>query len=280
MRSKSLAEWTTFGIGGDARELIEVKTIGEMQEALASAKEKGLRFFILGKGSNCLFDDVGYDGLVIINKINYMEQRENVFEAGAGYSFSLLGVKTARAGFSGLEFASGIPGSVGGAVVMNAGANGQETADVLSSVQIVDCNGDQKTYSRKELSYSYRSSPFQTMQAAVVSATFTLSPSETARGHQISIIDYRKETQPLKEKSAGCMFRNPEGESAGALIEQCGLKGAVVGDAQISHVHANFIVNGGAATADDVRTLIEQVKERVLARTGILLQQEVIDVSS
>lgn len=278
MKSKSLATWTTFGIGGQARELIEVHTIEEMQEVMSKIGDS--RCFIIGRGSNCLFGDAGYDGLVIVNKIHYLKQQDNVFKAGAGYSFSLLGVKSAKAGFTGLEFASGIPGSVGGAVVMNAGANGQETKDVLTAVRVVDRKGQVKIFNREELTYSYRTSPFQKMGVAVVSATFTLTFFNGAREHQKAIIDYRKETQPLKEKSAGCLFRNPPGKSAGALIEQCGLKGERIGDAQVSYAHANFVINRGKATAKDVRMLIEKIQKRVFDQTGIRLQQEVIDVSS
>ena len=274
-QDKRLSEVSTFGIGGLAKWFCEVKTIEELKEALQQARHHNMPYFILGKGSNTLFHDKGFNGLVIHNKISFFEQKENEFHVGAGYSFSLLGVQTARGGWSGLEFASGIPASVGGAVFMNAGANGKETCQYLAEVSYVTPDGEMSTFSKEELVFSYRFSSFQLMKGVIAAATFVLEKNEEARKAQLAIIDYRMQTQPYGKKSAGCVFRNPLGRSAGALIEQCGLKGEKIGGAEVSTLHANFIVNEGEATAQDVLDLAKLVKEKVYQKTGIELEMEI-----
>lgn len=271
-----LKEFCTFGIGGPARYFLEVRKIEEMQQAIVWCKEKNIPYLILGKGSNCLFDDNGYHGAVIVNKIDFMEQpTPGVFHAGAGYSFALLGVQAARKGWGGLEFASGIPASVGGAVYMNAGANGAETCQTLTSVDFVNEEGLFEIIPRSELTFSYRHSPFHERGGAIVGATFTLTAKHEARKQQIEIVNKRKETQPYGAMSAGCVFLNPSCGHAGALIDQCGLKGLSVGGAQVSHVHANFLINAGGATCQDMQALIDLVKMRVKEAKGIDLHSEV-----
>lgn len=273
-----LSEFSTFGIGGPIRYFAEAATIPEMEEALCFARETRLPFLILGKGSNCLFDDRGFDGLAILNKIDSCEIRENAVSVGAGYSFSLLGVQTARKGLSGLEFASGIPATVGGAIFMNAGANGKETGDCLASVLYLHADGRKQLFAKNEISLGYRTSSFQSMQGqgVILGAEFLLSPNPAARASQLQIIDYRIKTQPYKEKSAGCMFRNPPGgPSAGALIDRCGLKGFSVGGAKVSEMHANFIVNSGQATSAQVLELVRQIQQKVYEQTGVHLEMEV-----
>lgn len=278
-KTKLLKDYSTFGVGGPAREFVEVATIDQMRTTLTQAKRNGQRFFILGKGSNCLFDDAGFEGLVILNKIDFCQNEpDRIFYVGAGYSFSRLGTLTARKGWTGLEFASGIPGSVGGAVYMNAGANGGETCDTLISVDFVDTNGTLIRYKREELSFQYRSSPFQKMAGAIVAATFALNPDVNARKDQIKIVRYRQTTQPYNLPSAGCIFRNPPETSAGALIERAGLKGLRVGGAMVSSVHANFIVNTDNATAQDVLALIKIIQAEVYKSSGVTLRSEVIYV--
>lgn len=273
---KSLKELCTFGIGGAARYFTEVQTVAEMQEALKTCAEKKLPFFILGKGSNCLFSDHGFHGVVILNKIDFFTQEQpDIFHVGAGYSFSLLGAQTARQGYSGLEFASGIPATVGGAIFMNAGANGTETCATLQSVDFVDPEGNLQTFSKDQLEFSYRFSSFHHLQGAIVGAKFRLEPSTSARDKQLQIIRYRKATQPYGHKSAGCIFRNPSCGYAGALIEESGLKGVTVGGAQVSTLHANFVINTDNATAADVLELIALVKDKVYQKTGIVLESEV-----
>ncbi len=273
---RSLKELCTLGIGGPARDYIEVNTIETLQSLIKHCKEEGLRYFILGKGSNTLFDDRGFDGVVIHNKISFFnETSPGVFHVGAGYSFSRLGAQTARQGWSGLEFASGIPGSVGGAVFMNAGANGTETCKYLSSINYIDENGVLHTYSIEELQFSYRYSSFHEKKGAIVGATFTLIPSDKAREKQLKIIHYRTETQPYGEKSAGCIFRNPPDHPAGKLIETCKLKGEKQGDAQVSLLHGNFLINTGSATSKDVLALVKKLQVEIKKQHGIELESEV-----
>lgn len=275
-QDKKLSDLSTFGIGGTARYFLTVRTQEELQKAILNCNQANYPYLIIGKGSNCLFDSKGFDGLVILNKIDFMHQLgPGIFHVGAGYSFSLLGAQTARQGWSGLEFASGIPGSVGGAVFMNAGANGKETAETLVSVDYVTADGELKTLKKEELHFAYRSSSFQSLSGGISGAVFKLIPSETARQKQLEIISYRTKTQPYSEMSAGCIFRNPDCGHAGALIDQCGLKGMQVGDAQVSHVHANFIVNKSQASSDDVLSLIALIQKKVRETTGKTLESEV-----
>ena len=246
-----------------------------MQAAVRYSFLEKVPFFILGKGSNCLFDDRGFDGLVIQNKISYLKIEGNEVDVGSGYSFSMLGLKTAKEHLAGLEFASGIPATVGGAVFMNAGANGSETADHLKEVLFLDEKGDLHSFEKKDLIFSYRFSSFQSMKGAIVSAKFVLTPSPTARDKQFTIIEYRKKTQPYQDPSIGCVFKNPEGASAGALIEKSGLKGFSIGGAEVSPMHANFIVNKGNASAKDVLDLAREVERLVKDSTGVKLEMEI-----
>lgn len=276
VKNKFLSELSTFGIGGPARYFVEARTIDQMQEALLFSRNENLPVFILGKGSNCLFDDQGFDGLVILNKIDFFETPSmGTFRVGAGYSFSLLGVQTAREGWAGLEFASGIPGSVGGAIYMNAGANGSATSDYLASIEYVTEFGEYQILKKEEVHFEYRYSSFQKMKGAIVGATFSLTANEQARQKQLTIIQYRKSTQPYGQKSAGCVFVNPACGYAGAIIEESGLKGMQIGGAKVSEMHANFIVNTGNATASDVLNLIRFIQNHVKEKMEIELECEV-----
>lgn len=277
---KLLSELSTFCIGGPARYFTEVHQIEELENVMAYAHAQKLPVLIVGKGSNCLFDDAGFDGLCILNKIQFCKHEEAVVEVGAGYSFSLLGVQTARRGWAGLEFASGIPATVGGAIFMNAGANGAETFDTLQEVTYVTETGERQLLKREDLTWGYRTSSFQQRKGAIAAAKFILAPSTEARQKQLKIISYRTATQPYSDASAGCMFRNPPQHSAGALIEQCGLKGTAVGGAEVSALHANFIVNKGNATAQEVLALTELVQKTVREKMGVELEREVRFVPS
>ena len=280
IQGKLLSEHSTLGIGGPARYFVEVKDIGFMQEVMRFCYSEKLPFFVLGKGSNSLFSDNGFNGLVILNKIDFCKEiTPSHFYVGAGYSFSLLGTQTAKKGFSGLEFAAGIPASVGGALFMNAGAQGAETKDTLIAVEYIDEQGELKRFHKEELAFSYRFSSFQKMKGAIVAAYFRLQPSSEARTKQLMLLDYRMSTQPYHEKSAGCIFANPAQSSAGALIDKCGLKGVSVGGAKVSTMHANFLVNAGTATASDMEALIALVRSRVKESCGIELEQEIRIVS-
>ncbi|MCP5506574.1 MAG: UDP-N-acetylmuramate dehydrogenase [Chlamydiales bacterium] len=272
---KSLKPYTTFGIGGEAKQFVTIRSIDEMGAIRNYINQKHLPFWIIGKGSNALFDDRGFDGLVILNKIDFVEFDEGKLHVGAGTSFSLLGAKMARKGWGGLEFASGIPGSVGGAIYMNAGANQMETCDYLTHVGVIDEAGVFQEVKKSELSFGYRFSSLQKSGKIIVSGRFELVQEVAAREKQLKIVEYRTATQPYGQKSAGCIFRNPEGDKAGALIEACGLKGKKIGGAEVSTLHGNFIINTGNATAEDVMALSSHIQQTIQEKTGKWLEMEV-----
>lgn len=274
-KKRLLSDLTTFGIGGPATFFAEAFTEQMMAEMIAWCYQNKTPYFILGKGSNILFDDRGFNGLVIQNRIDHLFKEENLFSVGAAFSFARLGMITAKEGFSGLEFASGIPASVGGAIFMNAGANGQQTQDCLKEVGYINEEGKKLILSKVALQFSYRFSSFQKWKGAIVSALFELTPSNEAKKKQEEIVSYRLKTQPYHEHSAGCVFQNPPGLSAGRLIEEAGLKGRQIGGAVVSEKHANFLVNRKQASAEDILALIKEVKETVLNKSGILLHEEV-----
>ena len=275
--NRYLAEFSSFGIGGPIRYFAEVKQKEEMEEGFLFAAKEKLPFLVLGKGSNSLFDDRGFPGVVLLNKIDFCNWGPSSVYVGAGHSFAFLGIQSARKDLSGLEFASGIPASVGGAIFMNAGANGKETADHLRSVLYLHANGRLEEIQKEALTFGYRFSSFQSMQGAIIGATFDFIAGTTcARDKQLQIISHRMKTQPLKEKSIGCIFRNPSTlQSAGFLIDQCGLKGLKIGKAKVSEMHANFIVNEESASAKEVLELIFQIQQTVFSQTGIFLEPEI-----
>lgn len=275
-KGRTLAEFTTFGVGGPVAFTFIAHTIEDIQFAFSWAKHNSLPVFVIGKGSNSLFSDGLHEALALICRVDYCKIQESQVCVGSGYNFSLLGVQTARRNLSGLEFASGIPATVGGAVYMNAGANGQETKDCLKEVVYCFQSGEIGVFKKEELQFSYRKSSFQKMDGCILEATFNLTKNQGARPKQLEILDYRLRTQPYKDKSAGCAFKNPgNGLSAGALIERCGLKGFSIGGAKVSELHANFIVNAKSASATDIQCLIEEIRIRVQKETGVDLEPEI-----
>lgn len=278
-KDKLLKDYSTFGIGGPARFFLEITDIKAMQDCIAFCAQEKIPYIVIGKGSNCLFDDKGFDGLVILNKIGFCEFEADIVSVGAGYSFSLLGSQTARKGFSGLEFASGIPATVGGAIFMNAGANGSEVSNCLIDVSYVNEKGELEILTKESLIFSYRHSSFQEKKGAIVGARFKLTLSPEARAKQLGIIEYRTKTQPYGDKSAGCLFRNPQSFSAGALIQECGLKGVRIGGAEVSTLHANFIINREGATAEDILKLADLVQKTVREKKGVDLHMEVRQIA-
>lgn len=271
-----LIPYSTFRIGGKARFFAEAHSIEQMQELFCFAKKLSIPLCIIGKGSNTLFDDRGYSGIIIINKMKKRILGEGSLYVEGGYSFSRLGQEMIKLGFSGLEFATGIPGSVGGAVYMNAGAHGCATEDVLESIHFLHSSGEMQQWQRKELEFGYRYSSLQKLLGSIVAATFTLSKQD------INAIDLQKRnikqrilSQPYKERSCGCIFRNPPGFTAGKIIDICGLKGISIGDAVVSDVHANFIINRGSATSSDVLQLIQFIQSCALARFDCILEPEI-----
>ena len=274
-KNKCLKSLSTFGVGGKARYFIAVHTIKEMQQIAWFVQKEQIPYWVVGKGSNTLFDDRGFNGLIILNKIEFMQLNGGTVNVGAGYPFSLLGKKTAKQGWSGVEFAACIPGSVGGAIYMNAGANDCTTRDALHSVTYVDMMGIIIQKQVEELLFSYRSSCFQKMEGFIVSGQFTLKRDRQTAQRQLEMIIHRTNTQPCGEKSAGCVFRNPGDLSAGFLIEQCNLKGVQIGGAKVSTKHGNFIVNTGKATAKDILNLIMLLQSIIKEKTGQILKTEI-----
>jgi UDP-N-acetylmuramate dehydrogenase len=270
-----LKNYSTYGIGGPASEFVEARTKADLISFLLDAKILNKKIIVIGKGSNCLFDDRGFNGLVIVNKIQEIEWKEDSVVVGSGYSFSYLGIQMSRKGFTGLEFASGIPGSIGGAVYMNAGASLSETKDKLLEVEFLHDSGEVRVYKKDEIEFSYRMSSFQKMKGAILSATFQLIPSSDAKEKQEKLLNHKIATQPYNEKSCGCVFRNPIGDSAGRIIESLGLKGLTQGGAKISEKHANYIVNTNCASSEDVLALIRYVQLKALQISGLYLETEV-----
>lgn len=274
--SVELKSYTTFGTGGKADFFVCVNNLQQLQYALKWAQDNKQNYFVLGKGSNCIFADEGYRGLVILNQLNDLEAKPPFFMVEAGHSFAHLGFYTAKLGYTGLEFACGIPGSVGGAVYMNAGANASETQNTICWVEHIDENGTLTRYLKKDLEFAYRFSPFQKMKGIVVRVCFELKADPEARDRQKSLLKTRQHSQPLKEKSAGCMFKNPPGNSAGALIEKAGLKGSIIGEVEVSPVHANFLINKGRASSQELMQMLKKVKSKVQQTFQIELETEVL----
>ena len=389
-RGASLADYCTLGVGGEARALVEARTSDALRAALASARRAHLPVVVIGRGSNVLFHDEGFEGVVVVNKIEHVERvlpnaeeddartseegeeqgrsassgasskasetkkappheapphekappQKARFRAGAGCAFHQLGAALSRAGWSGLEFAVGIPGTVGGAVFMNAGADGRETRDALVEIEAVSPDGGDfavipvDTHSRRDAedafasAFGYRTSPFMEEASAssspgvssaessssetneknasassrryegwiVTAATFELTRDSNAAKRAAASIRRRRETQPLAERSTGCAFRNPGAgaDSAGALIDRSGLKGAAIGRASVSKAHANFLLvrhsadcegeekrgnvdDGGLSGggSGEYSALIARVRAEVFERTGVWLEEEV-----
>lgn len=272
---------TWFGVGGRADRLARPATLEEL--ALLAADERNHPLRILGDGANLLVADEGVDGLVVslerLSRVD-MHAGSGAVRAGAGASLPLLLTTAARAGLAGLEGLAGIPASVGGAVVMNAGGAFADIADAVARVEILDESGEPRTLRRAEIDFAYRSTSLR--GRIVTSVTFDLSPDDPAnvRDRLKKAMAYKKQTQPLADHSAGCVFKNPTisgaRESAGRLIDQAGCKGLTVGGAQVSPVHANFFTTTPAATAQDILDLIERVRERVATADGVHLDTEIV----
>lgn len=276
-----LAPHTTFRIGGPACRLITVKTSAQLSGILAAAEAADIPWFVLGKGSNVLVGDRGFPGLVIcldgdFKKVILLSDGKT-FQAGAAASLASLCAAAREQGLTGIEFAWGIPASVGGALYMNAGAYGGEMKDVVSSVSHMDSRGEPGSFSRKDLDFSYRHSRYTGSGMVITAGYIQLAPGNPDEiGTKMEeLMARRKEKQPYDMPSAGSTFKRPKTGYAAALIDQCGLKGMRVGGAQVSEKHGGFIVNTGGASCRDVLELMEKVQTIVLQKTGIELEPEV-----
>jgi UDP-N-acetylmuramate dehydrogenase len=281
--SVALRDFTTWKVGGPAEWFAEPAGGAELQALLSWRLQAGLPLHCIGAGSNLLIADTGLEGLCLcVRRLqgSSLDGLEGWVEAEAGEPIPTLARKAARAGLSGLEWAVGIPGTVGGAAVMNAGAQGGCTADRLHSVRVLDPDRPDQPFTLEagELDFAYRHSRLQQEPLVVLSARFRLEPGQdpaavTARTS--ANLHSRTSTQPYQQPSCGSVFRNPEPRKAGRLIEELGLKGLSIGGAQVSPIHANFIVNTGNASAADIDALITEVQDRVEAAHQLRLHPEV-----
>ncbi|MBD1914223.1 MULTISPECIES: UDP-N-acetylmuramate dehydrogenase [unclassified Leptolyngbya] len=277
-----LARYTSYRVGGPAEWFSMPRNLQELQMSVAWAKDHSIPVTLLGAGSNLLVSDRGLPGLVICTRhLRHIEFDDKLAQVtvAAGEPLPSLAWKVAERGWSGMEWAVGIPGNVGGAVVMNAGAHRSSTADVLLQTHVLALDGEQSILRPEELGYAYRTSSLQkTRDRLVTQATFQLQPGhdpETVMARTRTHQEHRHRTQPYHMPSCGSVFRNPGTQAAGWLIEQTGLKGYSIGDAQVAHRHANFILNCGRATASDILRLIRHVQTEVDHRWNLLLEPEV-----
>lgn len=275
-----LAKHTTFRIGGPARLFCAPNSEEQFVCVINLCKQAKVRHYILGKGSNLLFSDDGFSGVVLSTgglSNTVQIEPDGCVRAGAGIALSQLCQQVAKAGLTGLEFAYGIPGSLGGAVYMNAGAYGGEMKDVLSSVRFLSDEGTIVTLPLDQLHLGYRTSLFSETGACVLQAQLQLAPGDRNQIEEKmnDLMSRRKSKQPLEYPSGGSTFKRPEGAFAGALIEQCGLRGYRVGGAAISEKHCGFVVNLGGATCADVLQLTREVRELVKKKTGYILEKEI-----
>lgn len=271
-----IKKYTTYKLEGTVSEIYVPSDVLELKNLLAELKNKNIRYKILGNGSNLIVSSK-YDGVLIkLKNFDTLNIDGNTVKVGAGYMLPKLALKCAENGLSGLEFAYGIPATIGGAVYQNAGAYGFSIDKVIKDVTILDGNYEIITLSKAELKFGYRDSVFKHKNFICLEVTLELKKgnSEDILEKMKENLKHRKENQPLEYPSAGSVFRNPIGYSAGKLIEEAGCKGAQVGDVMVSYKHANFIVNIGKATAEDVLELIKLVQKKVKDKTGILLETE------
>lgn len=277
VESISLKDYTTYKVGGKTT-LVIPKNIDDLKRILTYLKENSIKYKILGNGSNVIFNNSGYDGVVIkLSEFNNLDIDGTNIVVGAGYNLMKLAIKTCRLGLVGLDFATGIPGTIGGAVYMNAGAYKSDMGYVVRSIKVLTPKLEIKTLENKDLDFHYRTS-FLQKNPEYICLEATIKLKKGNKDIIMEIIDDRKkrriETQPLEYPSAGSVFRNPEGDFAGRLIEEIGYKGKSIGGAKVSEKHANFIINNGNATGEDIKKLIEEIKEKVKDKYNIELKVE------
>ena len=294
LENEPMSKHTTFKVGGPARYFAKAESLDDLKRALDLTHEKGLPFFILGNGSNLLVSDKGFNGVIVTlaGDFSSIEDLGNgAFKVGAAVPLGRFARSVLKQGFAGIHKLAGIPGTLGGAIYMNAGAYGQEIGCCCTQVTTLNGAGKRHEYAANECSFGYRQSAFQKLSETIVSATFQL-PTASAQGKTVADLEAelaecmakRKATQPLNMPNAGSTFKRLEHGAAdtptqiapGYYIEHAGLKGYRIGGAEVSTVHANFIVNAGGATASDIKELSEFVQSKVAEKFGIELKREII----
>lgn len=279
--NEPMRDHTTFGVGGPADVFIVPASADEATTVLRALRVLHAKYFVLGKGSDLLVSDAGYRGAVVsLEQLNGIAHEGNTLICEAGATLKDVAEKACELGLAGFEFASGIPGSIGGACFMNAGAYDGCMADVLRSVEVLTPEGEKKTLTVNELALGYRTSKIRTEGLTVLSACIELTPgdSQAIRNKIDDLTRRREEKQPLEYGSAGSTFKRPEGYFAGKLIMDAGLKGYTVGNACVSQKHAGFVINKGGASATDVRAVIRHVQDEVERQFGVRLETEVLFV--
>ncbi len=280
-QNEDMSKHTSFKIGGNADYFVTVCSVDELKSVVEKCKELKMPYFILGKGSNLLVSDKGIEGVVIsLSGLSQITVCGDEIEVGAGANLASVCMKAYENCLTGLEFAYGIPGSIGGALYMNAGAYGGEMSQVVISANCIDSDGKQEIIQLKDMNLGYRTSSFKQNGKIIVSVKLKLSKGEKTliKEKMDDFISRRKDKQPLEYPSAGSTFKRPVGHFAGALIEKNGLKGFSVGGAMVSEKHAGFVINYNNATSRDVTELIKEIKDKVLSADGITLEPEVIFV--
>lgn len=273
-----LSEYVTFRFGGSCRALISINSAASAAELMKYLKNNDVKYGIIGRGSNIIVPDEGFDGVVLMLGGDFagIEIDGNIIKCDAGALLAAACVHAQQNSLTGMENLFGIPGTVGGALYMNAGAYGSEMSDIVVSAEYIDADGELKTISKDEMKLSYRHSVFAEKEAMITSITMQLAPGESdeIKAAMNECMGKRSSKQPLDYPSAGSTFKRPEGSYASLLIDQCGLKGMTCGGAMVSEKHSGFVINKGFATCSDVLTLCEQVRDIVYEKTGYQLELE------
>lgn len=278
--NESMKKHTTMKVGGNAKVLVEPKTVEEIKEIIEYAKANNMDYYLLGKGSNLVVSDDGIDGIVIkiSSKFADVKVSGNEIYATAGVSMPYISILAKENSLSGFEFASGIPGTIGGGVKMNAGAYGGEICDIVKEITYLDENGKIKTINKDEAKFGYRDSIFKrNSKLVILSATFKLEYGDKEKIEELmkKNNESRRSKQPIEMPSAGSVFKRPEGHFVGPMIIECGMQGYSIGGAEVSKKHAGFIVNKGNATCKDILELIDEIKKKVYEKFQVNLEVEI-----
>lgn len=275
-----MSKYTTFRVGGEAECMIVVETKDELAQIISYLGRLEQDYFVLGNGSNLLVGDKGYRGVIVKmgKRMGGIRVEQNHIAVGASAPLSLVATVAKEKGLSGLEFAAGIPGTVGGAIVMNAGAYGGEMKQIVQMVRVMDKEGQILTLDNDTMEFGYRTSIIKDRPFIVLGAVLKLTPGneEEIGAKMEELMKQRKSKQPLEYPSAGSTFKRPEGYYAGKLIMDAGLRGYRIGGAQVSEKHCGFVINAGGATAADIKEVIEEIQERVRDRFHVRLEPEVV----